>query len=512
VRKSITILLFLFALIFTPYASAKNYRYIVKHSSGEMFKAKSVREKNIIIEASSAVDALKIATSSGLAVVNIDEDIMLYRLGSANDTYFSDQWSLNEETGGINILDAWDEHIGSTDTVVAVLDTGILEHKDLKDRVLPGYDFVSSLSDARDGDGRDSDPTDMGDYVLSSDLCPNSFSTNDSSWHGTHVAGTIVASTNNSRGIAGVDQRAMLLPVRVLGKCGGRLSDITDAIVWAAGGSVSGVPDNQNPADVINLSLGAFGSCTSTMQSAINFANSKGVVVVVAAGNEGLNLDWRPFIPATCRGVITVGASNRSGTFTSYSNRGEFVDISAPGGDIRGSIVSLSNSGDTVVDEDAYKELMGTSMATPHVSGVASLIHAANPELYPAQVEDIIKRSYKAISCPRGQCGSGLIDAHEAILLARGTSPDPNYTAIEPISFDEGGIDNLGDDRFVSHEEESVGCGSVNFIDGSNGGPGSGPNNMNFILTLLLGFMISLISIKKNIKNNLKRVFVRLIV
>ena len=206
-----------------------------------------------------------------------------------------------------------------------------------------------------------------------------------------------------------------------------------------------------------------------------------------------------------------MGASNRSGTFTSYSNRGDFVDISAPGGDVRGSIISLSNSGDTIAEADSYKNLMGTSMAAPHVSGVAALIHATNPGLYPAQVEDIIKRAYTVISCPRGQCGSGLVDTQEAILLARATVPDPGYTAIEPISLGSDSSDSFGDDRYVTREEESVGCGSVSFIDSdSSGGPG--PNNINFLLTLFVGFILSLVSLKEKLKNRLKRVFVRLII
>lgn len=510
--KSITVFFFLFAMLYAPITAAKSYRYIVRYSDGEIFKARQSREKSKVIEASSASQAYKIAKGSGLEVINIEEDIMLHRLNGVDDTFFKDQWSLNESTGGINILDAWDEIQGSSETVVAVLDTGILYHEDLKGRILPGYDFVSSISDARDGDGRDNDPIDMGDYVLSSDLCSGSTSTNDSSWHGTHVAGTIVANTNNIKGIAGVDQQAKLLPVRVLGKCGGRLSDIADAIIWSAGGNVSGVPKNQHPADVINLSLGAFGSCKPSMQSAIDFANEQGAVVVVAAGNEGFNLDWMPFIPATCFGVITVGASNRSGTYTTYSNRGDFVDISAPGGDVRGSIVSLSNGGKTIAEDDDYKNLMGTSMASPHVAGVAALINAVNPKLYPAQVEDIIKRSYKAISCPRGQCGSGLVDALEAILLARSTEPDSGFTAIEPVIVGNTG-DNIefGNDRLVTREEESVGCGSVSFINNGDG-PGTGGGQFSFWVTLLLGFLLSLAAHKNNVKSRLKRVFVRLIV
>src|SRR5690606_31257016 len=151
--------------------------------------------------------------------------------------------------------------------VVAVLDTGITRHGDLDANVLPGYDFISDAGKANDGDGRDNDPSDPGDWVTLNQ-CPGGNRAENSSWHGTHVAGTIAAVTNNAKGVAGTAFGARILPVRVLGTCGGYDSDIADAIVWAAGGSVSGVPTNANPAEVINLSLGGGGACGRTSQNA----------------------------------------------------------------------------------------------------------------------------------------------------------------------------------------------------------------------------------------------------
>jgi serine protease len=464
--------------------------FIVTYSGEEFIKSNYHREKRILIKAGSKNEAMRIAYDRGVDVISVTPNMQLYPVYT-NDSFSYSQWPLYESAGGIELADAWLETTGHADTVVAVIDTGILPHEDLSGRILRGADLISDPEVARDGDGRDLNPFDEGDYVLADDLCPGSFSVSDSSWHGTHVAGTIAANTNNKIGIAGIDLKAKILPIRALGKCGGSLLDVADGIRWAAGGVVSDLPVNANRAHVINLSLGAFGACNETMQSAINFANAQGSVVVVAAGNDELNMDWLPFIPATCNGVITVGAANRSGTFAWYSNRGDAIDITAPGGDgARGNVISLSNQGTLGPAADDYRGLMGTSMATPHVSGVAALIRAINPSLYPAQVEDVIKRSYKGLSCPRDQCGAGLLDAYSAVLLAKGMPADESFRAYEPITSGPANSDEDRSSLFPLEEQESSGaCGSVVLVNGSDGPGGPGP----FILCFLLGaFLINL--------------------
>lgn len=215
-----------------------------------------------------------------------------------NDPQYSAQWHYfapASGTYGINLPAAWSITTGVTNVVVAVLDTGIrFAHPDFAGRTLPGYDFISDPTYINDGDPRDADANDPGDYASPGDTCyspvpPNPPSYNYSSWHGTHVAGTIGAATNNAVGVAGVNWVSKILPVRVLGKCGNDDPDIIDAVRWAAGIHVNGVPDNATPARVINLSLGGSGSCTPEWQSAINEVNAKGVVVVVAAGNSNAN-------------------------------------------------------------------------------------------------------------------------------------------------------------------------------------------------------------------------------
>lgn len=225
-----------------------------------------------------------------------------------SDPLYHQQWHYHQSGVGIHVQQAWPQATGA-DVVVAVLDTGILAHEDIADRLLPGYDFVSDLFRANDGDGRDPDPSDPGDW------CPLD-AVPISSWHGLHVAGTVAAVTDNGVGVAGTARNARILPVRVLGRCGGSSFDITDAIRWAAGVSVPGVPDNPYPAQVINLSLGGSGPCDADYTDAIAQARERGATVVVAAGNSGV--DSADFRPANCEGVITVAATNRNGALASF--------------------------------------------------------------------------------------------------------------------------------------------------------------------------------------------------
>jgi serine protease len=341
-------------------------------------------------------------------------DRLLKPLLTPSDTRYSEQWHYFETAGGLRANTAWDINTGSG-VVVAVLDTGYRPHADLAANIVGGYDMIGDTFVANDGNGRDSDAQDPGDWYTLNECGVNTGSSN-SSWHGTHVAGTIAAVTNNGSGVAGVAFNAKVQPVRVLGKCGGYTSDIADGIVWASGGTVTGVPANVNPAKVINMSLGGGGACDSTSQNAINSARSRGTVVIVAAGNENANASNSN--PANCAGVVAVAAVNRSGGRAYYSNYGTVVDVAAPGGDtttLANGILSTLNTGTTTPGSDSYAFYQGTSMATPHVAGVAALMLSKTPTLTPDQVESTLKSTARAFPATCSQCGTGIVDATAAL-------------------------------------------------------------------------------------------------
>ncbi|MHC6178058.1 S8 family serine peptidase [Glutamicibacter sp. X7] len=359
---------------------------------------------------------------SGL-VESVEPDAIMKISMTPNDTRYGEQWHYSG-TNGMRLPSAWDISTGSG-SVVAVLDTGITSHSDLNANVLSGYDFVSDSSSARDGNGRDANPQDEGDWYAAGEC--GSRSSGNSSWHGTHVAGTVAAVTGNAKGVAGVAPNAKIQPVRVLAKCGGNLSDIADAIVWASGGSVPGVPANSTPADAINMSLGGGGACGATYQAAIDSAVSRGTSVVVAAGNESQNASNSR--PANCNNVITVAASNPSGAPSYYTNYGSAVDVTAPGGDTRYSgqgVLSTINTGSTTPSSEGYAFYQGTSMATPHVAGLVALMKSQKPSLTPAQVETAVKSGTRPMpgGCNIG-CGTGLVDATKVMSALSGSTPDP---------------------------------------------------------------------------------------
>ncbi|MFE9771822.1 S8 family serine peptidase [Streptomyces sp. NPDC005931] len=358
-----------------------------------------------------------------------------------NDTEYTKQWDLFETTAGMRVPGAWDLATGAGVTV-AVIDTGYVAHTDLAANVVAGYDFISDTAVAVDGNGRDSNPADPGDWYAAGE-CGQSTGSN-SSWHGTHVAGTIAAATNNGKGVAGIAYSAKISPLRVLGKCGGYDSDIIDAITWASGGTVSGVPANANVAKVINMSLGGSGSCSTATQSAINAAVNRGTTVVVAAGNENQNAANSS--PANCNNVITVAATNRAGARASYSNYGTVVDIAAPGGETRTStangILSTLNSGTRTPSTENYAYYQGTSMATPHIAGLAALMESANPALTPAQIESAIKSNARALpgTCTGG-CGAGLADAAKTVQAVKGgtSTGGSTYSSTTAVSIPDAG-------------------------------------------------------------------------
>ena len=373
---------------------------------------------------SAELAALEAAVAALPGVEFAEQDRLLKPMFVPNDTHYGVQWHYHEATGGLNVEAAWDVTDGSGVTV-AVLDTGYRPHADLAANIVGGYDMISDSFIGNDGNGRDSDALDPGDWVNAGECGGGQPTQNqNSSWHGTHVAGTIAAVTNNGSGVAGVAYGAKVVPVRVLGKCGGYTSDIADGIIWAAGGSVSGVPANSNPAEVLNLSLGGGGACGSTTQSAINTARSLGATVVVAAGNENQNASNSN--PANCSGVVTVAATDRAGNRAYYSNYGSVVDVAAPGGETNVSaadgIASTLNSGTQGPGADSYVYFQGTSMATPHVAGVAALMYAVNPAITPDEVEADLKSSSRAFPGSCSQCGSGIVDATAAVAAASGGS------------------------------------------------------------------------------------------
>jgi serine protease len=423
----------------------------------------------------------------------VEPNLILTHTMTPDDARYGEQWHYNG-ANGMRVDGAWDAANGNG-VVVAVIDTGIVPHPDLDARILPGYDFVSNASNARDGNGRDNNPNDEGDWVASAYECglgqPNP---SNSSWHGTHVAGTIAAVTNNGTGVAGIAYNARVVPVRVLSKCGGTLADIQDGIVWAAGGTVSGVPANANPAEIINLSLGGGSSCPASMQSAVDTAVQRGATVVVAAGNS--NRDVAGFMPAGCNNVVAVAASDKEGNRSWFSNYGAKIDVTATGGEtcspnnmngehlplatdptncaIRHEtkgVLSTLNAGTTTQGQSSYAFYQGTSMAAPHVAGIAALMQSAvSTPLTPAQIEQALKDTVRALPglCPGG-CGAGLVDAQAAVAEAIriGGGGGGNVAPVAGFSSTVSGLTVSFTDS-SSDSDGSIASRSWNFGDGTS--------------------------------------------
>ena len=387
------------------------------------------------------------------------------RLQVPSDPYFaasatsSGQWWLRA-AGGSNanalqdrlrgvpgLQSAWLSSTGSAQAVVAVLDTGITAHPDLDAHVLPGYDFVSEVVYANDGDGRDGDPSDPGDWVSQADKDGNpalfgDCEVDNSSWHGSVIAGIVAAITDNGLGVAGINWNGRVLPVRVAGKCGAAVADIVDGMRWAAGLPVAGAPQNPNPARVVNISFGGSAACNPAYQEAIDELRVLGVVVVAAAGNGHGNVKR----PASCAGVIGVAALNRDGFKANYSNFGPAVVVSTVGGDPSGEglwgallgddgLLTLDNLGLRGPQSPAYGNNAGTSFSTPVAAGVISLMLSVNPGLSAEQLIDGVRRSARphVVSakmgtcsaqnpgrcvCTTQTCGAGILDAPQALLYA----------------------------------------------------------------------------------------------
>lgn len=405
-----------------------------------------------------------------------EPDIILRSQLVPNDPVFAGaQWHLKDpagnNAGGASLPGAWDVVRGDN-VVVAVVDTGDILHPDLSPNVIGGADFITDAAAARDGNGRDATPSDEGTWGEVGE-CNGNTSLRPSSWHGAHVAGTIAAVANNGSGVAGVAYNAKILHARALGRCGsGPMSDIIDAIRWSAGLAAGangmtwaqlGLPANSTPAKVINLSLGASPptacSPSGTMQSAINEARAAGVVIVAATGNDGQPAAIG--FPANCNGVIAVTAHNFQGDNADYANVGPGTKVSAPGGGAcsasGGGFTCLTPSGMSSSDPN-YNNFwvwstvlsgqttpasptpviggkVGTSMATPHVSGVAALLLSRMPNLTPAEVEFLITSSARAFpvntycrAFSDERCGKGMLDAVAAIMRLTDRTPTVQVT------------------------------------------------------------------------------------
>lgn len=321
----------------------------------------------------------------------------------------------------------WRSTRGTSNVVVAVVDTGAVEHPDLTSRVVGGHDFVSRsvslggtrLNDGHDGNGWDSNWRDAGDY---NDIYVGCGSPT-SSWHGSHVAGTVAAADDNAEGVVGVAPDVRLLAVRVLGVCGGTVADIVAGIRWAAGLPVtSNDPDNPapplnpNPADVINLSLGGSGPCGNAYQDAIDAAVAAGTTVVAAAGNNNSSTITPP---GNCNNTITVVSTSEYGSRAAYSNHGNGADVAAPGGDYATNpgrqIWSTVDVGGTTPAGPGYNQYQGTSMATPLVAGAIALLYSLGP-VTPGDAELVVEDAVAPFppsvgnACAAPDCGTGILD------------------------------------------------------------------------------------------------------
>ncbi|MGZ3254190.1 MAG: S8 family peptidase, partial [Burkholderiaceae bacterium] len=360
-------------------------------------------------------------------------------------SYAGSQWHYfapaGANKGGANLPNAWAVTTGSASITVAVIDTGYRQHADLA-TVWQGYDFITDTAVSNDGDGRDADAQDPGDWVAANECGAGEVASN-SSWHGTFVMGTVAALMNNGLGGTGIAPGVKILPVRVLGKCGGYTSDIVDGMYWAAGFAVAGVPANAHPANVLNLSLGGGGACSNIEQTAVTQIVNAGKVIIAASGNDGT---VSVSAPANCTGVIAVTAHAIDGDNAYYANIGHETAISAPGGGCglqayasgcsfgsangRG-IYSLWNSGTQGPGADTYAIAAGTSMAVPHVAGVVALMLSVNSALTPAQIKTYLQTSARAhpagTTCTQspyvGLCGAGLLDAAAALTAVNNLPP-----------------------------------------------------------------------------------------
>ncbi|MEB1610517.1 serine protease [Xanthomonas campestris] len=383
------------------------------------------------------------------------------------------QWNFYNPTGGVRAEKGWDISTGKG-VVVAVVDTGIVENNpELQTNVLPGYDMITDRRvSRRDSDGRAPGGWDVGDWVEANYCDALGWDGNPpegSSWHGSHVAGTIAQQTNNNIGVAGLAFDAKVLPVRVLGSCGGFGSDIADGILWAAGAPVAGLPTNPNPAEVINMSLGSGGpqTCPTLYQDAIDKVTQMGTIVVVAAGNS--NADAGTYTMGSCSNVIVVGATRVTGGKASYSSWGQRVDLSAPGGgggidgDPDGYIFQVVNEGTTRPTANwILGGFTGTSMASPHVAAAVAMVQSVAPTpLKWDQMRELLRKTTRPfpVSVPTATpMGSGILNL-DALLRNATEAPCTSNCAPPTMLLDNKlelrGLASSGDDAVFSFRSEA---------------------------------------------------------
>ncbi|MDS4026505.1 MAG: S8 family peptidase [Candidatus Contendobacter sp.] len=379
-----------------------------------------------------STDQDKLKTLYQIKAMRLDQEVaaaepnyIRHILVVPNDPFYQYQWHYPQ----INLPQAWDVTTGAN-TIVAVIDTGVvLSHPDLQGQLVAGYDFIKDPATAGDGDGIDPNPDDPGDH----------YDNGSSSFHGTHVTGTIAAATNNGVGVAGVAFGAKVMPLRALGIGGGYDYDIEQAVRFAAGlANDSGTVPPQR-ADVINMSIGGTGFSPGS-QDVYDQARAAGVVVVAAAGNDGI--DEKNY-PAAFTGVIAVGAVDINKARAPYSNFGSWISVVAPGGntsqDVNGDgkpdgVLSTAASDSSGTRVDNYQIWQGTSMATPHMAGVIALMKAVAPSLTPQTIANLLTSG--ALTDDLGtagkddQFGYGLINASKAVAAASGSSS--SFQTINP--------------------------------------------------------------------------------
>lgn len=450
-RRTLQILAVLTGLAVAQVSFAESVQYIVKVKKYQNNLSKT--SVNSIVQAK-MMSAVKEVNQGNYQIVTVDKkdeakfvstlkasDTVEYAIPNRpvkanfvpNDPKFSAQTYLsNQNYADPDVSDIWNITSGQGNVTVAVIDTGLLyNNPDLNyQNVLPGYNFISSAAQAGNGVGRSSDATDLGDWVDSAYLQANptfGCMINNSSWHGTRVASLIGAPINDGVGIAGV-ANVKILPIRVLGKCGGQIFDAMQGAMWAAGIHIDGVPDNTHPAKVINMSLSTnSGSCTPFEQDAIDQINAKGSIVVASAGNNNGAVGS----PANCSGVVAVGAVDHLGYKSSYSNFGPEVSIMARGGDITtygfaDSITNVTNNGTREgVNSYSYDRSDGTSFSAPIVAGSIALMNDSAGNLSLAQVQAALSAGANTFptgactngtncGCNSGNCGVGIFNAYKS--------------------------------------------------------------------------------------------------
>ena len=474
----------------SPQASAARLDSLRKASGREAASSRDIGGTLSVLQLDEALAGEQLAATlaalraaPGVELAVPDERVRAHAY-VPNDPLYGSQWYLRAtQPSAIRAHEAWDLTRGAPDLVVAVVDSGVrFDHPDLAGRLLPGWDFVSTAFVGNDGDGWDADASDPGDYITTADLGTPEFPLGkcgggpgldqpmDSSWHGTRVAGIIAAVGDNATGVAGTAFNVQILPVRVLGKCGGYISDVIAGMYWAAGLAPPPPylhpplpPVNSTPARVINVSLGSDNSCdvATVYRTAVQQITAHGALIVASAGNAGGAVGS----PAGCPGALAVAGLRHAGTKVGYSNLGPEVSIAAPAGNCVNvdpgapclyALNTTTNLGTHGPEGNGYSSTVvqptaGTSFSAPLVSGTAALMLSVNPGLSPAQIITLIRstaRPFPTTSdttpqppacvspavkplqeteciCTTAVCGAGMLDAHAAVLAALNTPPDP---------------------------------------------------------------------------------------